>query len=104
LEVLKVLKVVNVLEVFNHRIRILFCNSFLQTDLLGTPLEQEHNKEIEEATHHLHNILVPKFARELKIRMGEARNQGVLHQFRLTETAHSFGVNCRHFGEFFSYS
>lgn len=45
------------------------------------------------------NVLVPKFAKaELVKLMADAREQGRLTEFRLTETIHSVGINCRHIG------
>lgn len=65
---------------------------------VGTAEEEESNNEIIEATNYLLNVLIPKFAKELGRLMEEARDLGRLDRFRLTETAHSAGVNCRHFG------
>lgn len=45
------------------------------------------------------NVLVPKFAKaDLVKLMADAREQGRLTEFRLTETIHSVGINCRHIG------
>lgn len=60
--------------------------------------ESIHNDEIREATNHLLNVLIPKFSQNLEVRMEEARKQGVLHKFTLTETIHCVGINCRHAG------
>eukprot|EP00029_Vermamoeba_vermiformis_P008493 TRINITY_DN3992_c0_g1_i1.p1 TRINITY_DN3992_c0_g1~~TRINITY_DN3992_c0_g1_i1.p1 ORF type:complete len:924 (-),score=198.60 TRINITY_DN3992_c0_g1_i1:32-2803(-) len=61
--------------------------------------ENLHNSELKEATNHLINVLVPKFAKaDLVKLMADAREQGRLTEFRLTETIHSVGVNCRHIG------
>eukprot|EP01127_Copromyxa_protea_P011133 TRINITY_DN2779_c1_g2_i1.p1 TRINITY_DN2779_c1_g2~~TRINITY_DN2779_c1_g2_i1.p1 ORF type:complete len:1346 (-),score=201.42 TRINITY_DN2779_c1_g2_i1:119-3904(-) len=74
------------------------CSDAFSGFIKGTAGEEEHNREIEEATNYLFNILIPKFAKELQRLMLEAREQGRLNRFRLTEAAHSAGVNCRHFG------
>lgn len=60
--------------------------------------ESIHNDEIREATNHLLNVLIPKFAKELERRMQDAREQQSLHKFALTETIHAVGINCRHAG------
>ena len=48
----------------------------------------DHNKEILEATDYLLHVLLE-----------EARKNGTLFDFRLTETIHSKGINCRYLGK-----
>ena len=74
------------------------CSDAFSGFIKGTPRESEHNKEIEEASQYLASILIPKVAKDLTRIMQEARDQGNLTKFRLTETVHSYGINCRHLG------
>ena len=60
------------------------------------------NKDVVEATEWLLSTLIPKFSRgELTSLMSESRQQGILESFRLTETIHSRGINCRYLGIFY---
>eukprot|EP01118_Nematostelium_gracile_P006177 TRINITY_DN1987_c0_g1_i1.p1 TRINITY_DN1987_c0_g1~~TRINITY_DN1987_c0_g1_i1.p1 ORF type:complete len:887 (+),score=181.40 TRINITY_DN1987_c0_g1_i1:68-2728(+) len=57
------------------------------------------NQEVIQATNHLLKVLLPKFVRgELMSQMEEARQQGILEDFRLTEAIHRNGINCRYLG------
>lgn len=41
---------------------------------------------------------MPKFAKDLNKQLQDAREQGNLNEFRLTETIHTVGINCRYMG------
>eukprot|EP01119_Soliformovum_irregulare_P021321 TRINITY_DN7074_c0_g1_i2.p1 TRINITY_DN7074_c0_g1~~TRINITY_DN7074_c0_g1_i2.p1 ORF type:complete len:833 (+),score=208.66 TRINITY_DN7074_c0_g1_i2:91-2589(+) len=60
---------------------------------------EDANREVIEATDHLIRTLIPKFANgELRKETQEAKEAGRLDDFRLTETIHRNGINCRYLG------
>jgi len=60
---------------------------------------QKVNNSIVEATEYLIRTLIPKFVKsELEVLMIEAEENSRLDSFRLTETIHSKGINCRYLG------
>jgi len=74
------------------------CSDAFSGFIRGDENEFEHNQEVREATDHLLNVLIPKFAARLEKLMQDARDQNRLQDFRLTETIHTVGINCRHMG------
>jgi len=74
------------------------CSDAFSGFIRGDENEFDHNQEIREATHHLITITVPKFAATLQKLMQEAKDQNRLGDFRITETIHTVGINCRHMG------
>ena len=51
-----------------------------------------HNQEVREATEYLYREVIPNFAKEL------ISKKSNIEAIRLTESLHSSGINCRHFG------
>jgi hypothetical protein len=74
------------------------CSDAFSGFIRGDPNEFEHNQDIREATQHLYTVLIPKFSKELSRMMSDARQQGRLADFRLTETVHTVGIGSRHMG------
>lgn len=74
------------------------CSDAFSGFIRGDPDEYEHNQDIREASQHLKTTLIPKFAKDLNKLLQDARDQGRLEEFRLTETIHTVGINCRYMG------
>jgi hypothetical protein len=67
-------------------------SSFIKSD----PRAEEYNKEVKEATDHLFNVTIPRFAKWLEEyypSLQIEQNPGII-----TELIHREGINCRYLG------
>jgi tetratricopeptide (TPR) repeat protein len=75
------------------------CSDAFTGFIRGHRGEEDHNREIVEATNHLLVVIIPEFAKELSAMMKEALNKGQhMSNFRLTEMMHRRGINMRFLG------
>eukprot|EP01087_Luapelamoeba_hula_P012489 TRINITY_DN3487_c0_g1_i6.p1 TRINITY_DN3487_c0_g1~~TRINITY_DN3487_c0_g1_i6.p1 ORF type:complete len:703 (-),score=108.99 TRINITY_DN3487_c0_g1_i6:22-2130(-) len=59
---------------------------------------EQHNLELQKATHYLTQVLVPAFAPQLQRLMVADYSKAHFEQFNLTEALHSRGINIRYLG------
>ena len=76
------------------------CSDAYSRFVQNQPDREEHKKEVDEATEHLLNSVIPEFSVTLVKTLDETKElRGDFTSFRLTEYLHSFGINVRYLGQ-----